>query len=90
MNNAARHLIHVVADNVLGTSGLFVGTFRGAAAGQFLSGESGLHGLEPQIYRQLNVELPAVPADLKSEADAERAAETIRKHLESREPEIER
>ena len=42
----------------------------------------------PQVYRQMNVELPAVPTKLESEEDAERAAEAIRKSLESRDSDI--
>ena len=42
----------------------------------------------PQVYRQMNVELPAVPTKLESEEDAERAAEAIRKSLESQDSDI--
>ena len=43
---------------------------------------------DPQVYRQMNVELPAVPTKLESEEDAERAAEAIRKSLESQDSDI--
>lgn len=45
---------------------------------------------DPQTYRQFHVELPEIPSKLESRADAERAAKTIRKHLEVTEPEIKR
>jgi len=43
---------------------------------------------EPPVYRQMKVELPAIPTKLETTEDAERAAEAIRKSLESQDPEI--
>jgi hypothetical protein len=39
-------------------------------------------------YQQMKVELPAIPSNLATKEDAERAAEAIRKSLESQDPEI--
>jgi len=43
---------------------------------------------EPQVYRQMKVELPAIPSKLETKEDAKRAAEAIRKSLESQDAEI--
>lgn len=40
------------------------------------------------VYRQIKVELPAIPSKLGSEEAAERAAEAIRQSLEKQDPEI--
>jgi hypothetical protein len=43
---------------------------------------------EPPVYRQMKVELPAIPSKLETREDTERAAETIRRSLENQNPEI--
>lgn len=43
---------------------------------------------ESPVYQQMKVELPAIPSKLETTEDAERAAEAIRKSLESQDPEI--
>ena len=43
---------------------------------------------EPPVYQQMKIELPAIPSKLESTEDAERAAEAIRKSLETQDPEI--
>lgn len=43
---------------------------------------------ESPVYRQMKVELPPTPMRLETKEDAERAAEAIRRSLESRDPEI--
>lgn len=40
------------------------------------------------VYRQMKVAVPAIPIRLETKEDAERAAEAIRRSLESRDPEI--
>lgn len=44
--------------------------------------------VESPVYQQMKVELPAIPAKLETSEDAERAAEAIRKSLESQNPKI--
>jgi len=43
---------------------------------------------EPTIYRQMQVELPSIPTKLESKEDAERAAEALRRSLESQDRQI--
>jgi hypothetical protein len=40
------------------------------------------------VYQQMKVELPAIPTRLETRENAERAAEAIRKSLESQDPDI--
>jgi hypothetical protein len=44
--------------------------------------------VEAPTYQQKKVELPAIPSNLESMQDVEQLAETIRKSLESQDPEI--
>ena len=43
---------------------------------------------EPPVYRQMKVELPAIPTKLETNQDAERAAEALRLSLENQDPQI--
>jgi len=43
---------------------------------------------ETPVYRQKEVELPAIPSKLESTEDLERLAEAIQKTLGSKDPEI--